>query len=229
MNNFDWGWMNFDHGLIHKTHIEKETFEDRIYERFFEVEEGDIVLDIGASIGPFTYSILTKNPKHVFCIEPSETEFKTLVKNTIGYPVTHILKGISDSDSVFESDQVYGTIKSLEGISFRKLIEVYGLEKIDFLKTDCEGGEYSIFTENNLALILERVKKISGEWHLGTPELKSRFRNFRDTFLRQFNNFEVYSIDGVDIKWNLWNDHFIDYYSEIIIYIDNRKPNTINF
>jgi 16S rRNA A1518/A1519 N6-dimethyltransferase RsmA/KsgA/DIM1 with predicted DNA glycosylase/AP lyase activity len=77
MNNFDWGWMNFDHGLIHKTHIEKETFEDRIYERFFEVEEGDIVLDIGASIGPFTYSILTKNPKHVFCIEPSETEFKT--------------------------------------------------------------------------------------------------------------------------------------------------------
>jgi hypothetical protein len=30
-------------------------------------------------------------------------------------------------------------------------------------------------------------------------------------------------VDGVNIKWDLWNDHFIEYYNEIIIYIDNRK------
>jgi len=30
-------------------------------------------------------------------------------------------------------------------------------------------------------------------------------------------------VDGVDIKWDLWNEHFLDYYCEVIIYIDNRK------
>jgi hypothetical protein len=29
-------------------------------------------------------------------------------------------------------------------------------------------------------------------------------------------------VDGVDIKWDLWNEHFIEYYTEVIIYIDNR-------
>jgi hypothetical protein len=54
-----------------KETVSKEIFEDNIYEKFFEVEKGDIVFDIGASLGPFTYSILDKEPSHVFCFEPS--------------------------------------------------------------------------------------------------------------------------------------------------------------
>ena len=46
--------------------VEKEILVDKIYERFFEVEEGDVVFDIGASLGPFTYSILHKKPSQVF-------------------------------------------------------------------------------------------------------------------------------------------------------------------
>ena len=66
-----------------------------------ELEEGDIVFDIGASLGPFTFSILDKNPKHVFCFEPSLEEFKTLVTNTRHGNVTHINKGISDKVGEF--------------------------------------------------------------------------------------------------------------------------------
>jgi hypothetical protein len=96
------------------------------------------------------------------------------------------------------------------------------IKQIDFLKSDCEGGEYDIFNIENLFWIKENVKKISGEWHLRTPELKQKFKVFRDTYLRIFPNYQVLSFNGVDIKWNLWNDDFIDYYSEIMIYIDNR-------
>ena len=70
---------------FHKGAITEEIFNNNIYEKFFEVEEGDIILDVGASIGPFTYSILHKKPKHVFCVEPSESEFTTLIKNTFGH------------------------------------------------------------------------------------------------------------------------------------------------
>jgi hypothetical protein len=33
---------------------------------------------------------------------------------------------------------------------------------------------------------------------------------------------KIFSVDVIDIKWNLWNEHFIEYYNEVIIYIDNR-------
>ena len=64
LDNFDWGWMDqSDEGRIHKQHITVETFETKMYEKVFEVEPGDIVLDVGASVGSFTYSILDKKPK----------------------------------------------------------------------------------------------------------------------------------------------------------------------
>ena|ERR1035437_1173926 len=226
MNSFDWGCLNEGYGG-HKLAITTETFDNDMYERFFQVEEGDIVLDIGSSVGPFVYSILGRNPKHVFCIEPSEKEFKTLVKNTTGYPVTHILKGISDKNSYVNTNQLFGGEEQMEGITFKKLCHLYNLEKIDFLKTDCEGGEYDIFTLDNYDFIKNNIKKIVGEWHLSDQynsevELSKKFRIFRDTFLSKFTNYRVFSTDGVDIQWDLWNEHFIEYYSEVIIYIDNR-------
>jgi autotransporter strand-loop-strand O-heptosyltransferase len=222
---FDWGWMNNgdDNGNYHKHAMYNEIFEQRLYEQFFEVEEGDIVLDIGSSVGPFTYSILHKKPKHVFCIEPSESEFTTLIKNTLGYPVTHINKGLSNFNGVIEHDQLFGGETHMESITFDKFIKLYGLNRIDFVKTDCEGGEYEMFKPENLDFIKKNVKKIVGEWHLRTPEHKVEFRNFRDNILTQFNNIQVFSVDGVDIKWDLWNEHFIEYYNEVIVYMDNRK------
>jgi FkbM family methyltransferase len=219
LDNFDWNHMN-DQYL--KDMITKEIFIDNIYQKFFEVNQNDIVLDIGASVGPFTYSILHKNPKHVYCIEPSESEFKTLVKNTVGNPVTPINKGISNTNSIIENDYLYGGEKIMESITFSKLIDLYSLEKIDFIKTDCEGGEYDIFTEENFSYIKNNVRKIVGEWHLNNPEYKNKFRKFRDEFLSKFENFHVLSVDGIDIKWDLWNEHFIEYYNEIILHIDNR-------
>jgi FkbM family methyltransferase len=233
--NFDWGWMedpsdvyqvlsdgsHKSMGQYHKDSIYQEIFIDKCYEKFFEVEAGDIVLDIGASLGPFTYSILHKNPKHVFCFEPSDREFKTLVKNTMGFQVTPINKGISNVNSIVSSDMLFGGETEMETITFNRFISLFGLEKIDFIKTDCEGGEYDIFTKENLDF-LKRVSKITGEWHLHSPEEKEKFKNFRDSILVHFPKYEIFSINGVDIKWDLWNEKFIEYYSQIIIHINNK-------
>lgn len=237
LSNFDWGWMDEPTDLIHihndgttksigqyhKESMIKEIFEDKIYERFFEVKENDIVLDIGSSVGPFTYSVLHKKPLHVYCVEPSEREFRTLIKNTRGYAVTHILKGISDRNTVVESNMLFGGESEMEGITFERFVHLYNLEKINFLKTDCEGGEYDIFNETNFEFISNNIEKIVGEWHLSTLEWKNKFRHFRDNYLSKFANIRVFSVDGIDIQWDLWNEHFIEYYDEVIIYIDNSK------
>ena len=236
LENFNWGWMedptNVYHihpdgshqhmGQYHKNVITNEIFRDKCYERFFEVEEGDIVVDIGASVGPFTYSILHKNPKQVFCFEPSEREFKTLVKNLRGYQVIPIPKGISNINSIVKSNMLFGGENEMETLTFKRFIDLYNIEKIDFIKTDCEGGEYDIFIEDNLEFLKNNVKKVVGEWHFKSPELKEKFINFRDNILLHFKNYKILSIDGVDIKWDLGNEHFMEYYTEVIIYIDNR-------
>ena len=88
IENFDWGWMNEHSGIVvtrpgmdavsledfHKNGMIMEIFTDQCYEKFYKIKEGDIVVDIGASVGPFTYSILHKKPKHVFCLEPTSTQ-----------------------------------------------------------------------------------------------------------------------------------------------------------
>lgn len=220
MHNFNWG----DSPESFKEAVNREIFIDKIYEKVLSVEEGDIVFDIGSSIGVFTYSILDKKPKHVFCFEPSYSEFKTLVLNTRHAQVTCINKAISGHVGVFYSDQVFDNDQEkIYCTTFNKVIEDYKIDKIDFLKIDCEGGEYDVFNEENLDWILDNIKKISGEWHLGNLELKDKFRKFKDLYLPLYLNFKVYSLDGYDITNAVWSDEFINYYTEVIIHIDNKK------
>jgi autotransporter strand-loop-strand O-heptosyltransferase len=219
-SGFEWG--NSSEWYI-KT-ITEEIFKNKIYERFFEVSENDTVLDLGSSIGPFAYSLKDKKIKHIYCLEPSVTQIPTLEKNTSNIPSTIINKGIGDSNGS-EKFLLFGQKNNFgksESITFKTLLEEYNINNLDFIKTDCEGGEYSVFNNKNLEWIKSNVKKISGEWHLSTPELKDKFREFRDSFLKYFTKYEVYSVDGIDIKWDLQNEHFIEYYNEIIVYIDNR-------
>ena len=213
-----------------KEYVGGEVFDRKIYERILPVEKGDIIFDAGSSIGLFGYSVLDRMPSRIYCINPSVDEMKTCKVNIPADIGIYLNYGISDTNGEVKLDDVYenGSNKSYSKFKvkrFKTIIEENNIEKIDFLKTDCEGGEYGIFTLENLFWIKDNVKKIVGEWHLNTPETKQQFREFRDTYLKLFPNHEVYSCDDVDIKWDLWNDHFIEYYNEVIIHIDNRTKN----
>jgi len=211
-NNFDWVGLHKDNFMI------KEA-EDRIYERFFEVEKGDIVVDLGGFVGSFTYSILDKEPEHCWIMEPVETHFRTMYRNLKGFPVSFVRGAISTEKTL--DIEWCGESSISRGITFKDFRINNCIDKIDFLKTDCEGGEYDIFSEENLDYIKNNVKKIAGEFHL-TDDLNEKFVNFRDNILPMFDNFYVFSIDGVDIKWDLYNEHFIKYYKQVLFYIDNR-------
>ena len=64
LENFDWGQASEEF----KIQVTKEVFDKNDYEYCFEVEENDIVVDIGATIGEFTYKILDRNPKHCYVV-----------------------------------------------------------------------------------------------------------------------------------------------------------------
>ena len=184
--------------------IENEIFNLKCYESIFPVKKGDVVLDIGASIGPFTWDVMDRASK-VYAVEPVKDQIKILKENTEGFNV-----------KVFEN--VIGCKNGKLQFSLLKSIP----DKIDFIKTDCEGGEYYIFRDEYMPFLKNQVRTIVGEFHLETPQQKIEFRYFRDKYLPQFKNVEVRSLDNIDIKWDLWNEHFIEYYNQVIIHINNE-------
>ena len=214
---FDWGKKS----EWYVNQATKEIFEDDAYERFFEVEEGDIVVDLGASLGPFTYKILPKNPKQCYVVEPLSYHINVLHKN-VGEDNVKIIQGaITDKKNIEITWD--GITESVPTFSFKEFLNENKINKIDFLKCDCEGGEYDVFQPSNIDF-LKTIPKIVTEFHLRDDKNfhECKFRWFRDNILPKFENYEVYSYDGVNIKWDLWNEHFIEYYNEVIIYIDNR-------
>ncbi len=218
LNEFDWG----KGSVWYVDAAVKEIFEDNTYERFFEVEEGDVVVDLGASLGPFTYSILPKKPKQCYVVEPLSYQIGVLHKN-VGRDNVKIIQGAITDKKKIEISWDYIT-ESVPTFTFREFLNENGIDKIDFLKCDCEGGEYDVFQPSNIEF-LKTIPKIVTEFHMRKDDNfhNCKFRWFRDNILPQFDNYQVFSVDGVDIKWDLWNEHFLDWYCEVIIYMDNRK------
>lgn len=213
---FDWGKKS----EWYVNQATQEIFEYNIYERLFEVEEGDIVVDLGASLGPFTYSILPKNPKKCFVVEPLSYHIDILNKN-VGQENVKIIQGaISDKKKLEITWD--GITEVSPTFTFKEFLDDNKINKIDFLKCDCEGGEYDVFSKGNIEF-LKTIPKIVVEFHLNNDEdyHQCKFRWFRDNILSNFKNFEVYSLDGVNIKWDLYNEHFIEYYNEVIFYFKN--------
>jgi hypothetical protein len=230
--NFDWGVNLTDPGIVYK-----EIFEDRIYEKFRDVREGDVVVDIGANIGAFTHSILDKNPEHVYCVEPSNACFDVLFKNTKHNSdvITYINKGFDNVESdnfkiIKDINYIYGHTKdTYKTTTFKNFIAKHKIDKIDFMKIDCEGGEYSVFNKENRNYIQNNVKYIAGEWHLSDiPEFIKGFMEFRDLYLKGHKSHFVYTRDGLDVTTWIYDDNYIKYYSDtlkggaqFIIYILN--------
>ena len=215
LDNFNWGPTSEKF----KKQVIDEIFDGvNDYEKLFEVEEGDIVVDIGATVGEFTYRILDKKPKHCYVVEPVSVFFDTLKKNLHGYPVS--FTNVAITSDKFCKINWDGYDESVNTLTFNEFIKMNRLEHIDFLKFDCEGGEYDIFSEENISF-LKTIPKIVGEFHLRNGISQEKFRHFRDKILPNFNNYKFISLDGVDIMWYLKNEHFIQYYKEVYLYINN--------
>ena len=163
----------------------KEVCLDRDYERVgAPLENGWVVMDVGAGIGEFSIEAATRFPDAAFhAFEPSPSAFSLLCDNIAlngtgsvrAYPIALSSKAgsgrldISTGATAFhrladaaESHGDSGTVVSAWSLDDAMLN--CGIARCDFLKMDCEGGEYDALLTTSSATFA-RIQRICLEYH----------------------------------------------------------------
>lgn len=133
----------------------KEVILDCCYENFNKLKKGDVVIDVGASIGDFSI-LASKKASKVYSIEMNDRLIKLLKKNI----------------SINQTEKI--KIINQRLVSLNSLFHQYKINRCDFLKIDCEGSEYEIF-KNTSPITLRKIKYIAFEIHLFDNEMKKNY------------------------------------------------------
>lgn len=170
----------------HVVEIFKEIFFERLYDSY--IKPGDVVVDIGANQGYFTFWAHLKGAKTIISVEPSFEHYDTLQNMIIFNHLEHVSivnAAISnfDGDGEFyhnENTTMY-SLRSVVGqpnlgtenvkvMTIKSLLghEAVAGKDIDLLKIDVEGSEFDILTSPEFTEVAPRVKKIIVEWHTWT-------------------------------------------------------------
>lgn len=162
----------------------REHLFDRQYRDIVDVEDGDVVVDIGFNYGIFSLGALNNGASKVYGFEPNKNVYN-IIKEI--YPdkdkVTIYNYAVSDKNETLTFYEGHNTLaSSLENevsdykesyevscINFYEFITKNNIGKINFLKIDCEGAEYAIF-ENIPDEYFLTIDKIHVEFHFNEGE-----------------------------------------------------------
>jgi FkbM family methyltransferase len=144
-----------------------------------KVEKGEVIFDIGANLGFFSYYSLCKGASKIYCFEPGVSQCLSIRENFGSFENLIIEESaVSDTDGNldFYYDPESSWVSSLtpqenfkhtscKSINLNTYIKDKNIEIIDFMKIDCEGEEYKIIESLDDNFLIHKIKKISLEYH----------------------------------------------------------------
>jgi FkbM family methyltransferase len=161
-----------------------EHFMDKKYGGYVDVEEGDVVIDIGFNYGVFTLRSLNNGASKVYGFEPNIDAYKISKKvytdknkvEVFNFAVggkngkVTMKQSISSlTSSTFGDVEDYKTSYDVDCINITDFMFFHKINKVDFMKIDCEGSEYEIF-ESIPDEMFSTIKKIHVEYHYNDGE-----------------------------------------------------------
>ena len=193
------------------------------YERMgCQINEGDVVLDIGANIGLFAHRAETKGASKVICFEPITPTFECLIKNK--GPKTIVYKNAVGGENKIVEFKIHSDYTQIGGATFSDdalpvkdiihsemvfFIDINEIfkslcEKIDFMKIDIEGGELELLnniTDENLSVL----RCLALELHI----IDEKYEELHHTFWSRMVNlgyqgYCLYHGDGKLRTLNFW-------------------------
>lgn len=202
---YNYGW---DYAIYHEIYNLQDYYLDRVK----SINEGDIVVDLGANIGIFNRWAYSQGAEKVISFEPDKRYFNLLSKNAnpksilfnaaiadkIGVTELYESSHLGGSNIINNSDADINHYQ-VRTYTLDYLFNVGLIDRIDFLKVDIEGAEImalmGISDEN-----LKKVKTIAIEYHNAHLKFDNNLRD--DLILRlQKNgfNFKIIFLDDSNI------------------------------
>ncbi len=197
---------------LHHSIPVQEIFYDKIYEKYFPIEETDNVLDLGSHIGVFALRALGQGAQHVYCFEPELTYYKTLEHNLSWFPSNRK-----------KTDADYATAETVVNIL------INSPRKYNFWKIDIEGYEYEILEDKTVQLyLLQNANKIALEFHInGDEQISNRILKIYELFETAGWKTVLTDVTGMELtdhfRHNYWysnvNKHAKEFYNEVLGYL----------
>ena len=148
-----------------------------------QVEAGDVVVDIGANVGVFSLYAAARTNQRVLSYEPYPENYEFLLCNLRDNRVAHVDTRQAAVTDILGVAQLYIAPRSgghlmfdhgikgkltetveVPSVTLPSILENETLERIDFLKMDCEGSEGMILRSTPPEM-LRRIRKIAMEYH----------------------------------------------------------------
>jgi len=160
-----------------------EIFLSDGYIRGMNLPNNPVVIDVGGFVGDFSlYAVKRLNARRVIVCEPSPRNWSLLLKNIAnnGFEdrIEPVNKAVTDGSDLMMDidapDECQSTVSAyfqrghdvaaVPGISLSQLLRDHGVESVDLLKIDCEGGEFAIL-ESTPSDVYGRIRNIVFEYH----------------------------------------------------------------
>lgn len=152
---------------------------DHDYERYLKVNRGDIVLDVGASVGGFTISVAPKVGADgvLVAIEPEPNNSICLEKNTSKLNNVRIVRKYVSNHKGKEKLCVARKYRKELGIpadneyievqtdTLDSIVSNLEIERVDFMKMDVEGAELEVIERAEKTLKITK-KVVVAAYHL---------------------------------------------------------------
>jgi FkbM family methyltransferase len=176
-----------------------------------DIDQSSLVFDVGAYVGEWSAEIARRYDPTIYAFEPEPGAFRTLQERLHDQPrVTALEFGLGAIDggapltlagpgsAVHASDAGFGTVE----VQIRDVVPVLeelGVDHIDLLKVNIEGGEYDLFDRLIETGWLARVRLVSVQFHEWYPDAYRRRRAIRRALRRHHQ--EVWCYRWV---WEYW-------------------------
>lgn len=175
----------------------------------------EICIDIGSNVGAFPI-VYNKQFNRIICIEPSKYSYNECIKNnatfsnvevynyavykTSGETVKlkpHKTGNVSGNASIIDSDEWdENNYELIQTISLDDFYEKFNFNKINYLKIDCEGGEYDFLSDKDIS----NIDCIAIEIHI---QLGVQKVNELISMISKYFNIYNYNGDGINSHYEI--------------------------
>lgn len=186
----------------------KQWFADRGDQTLrldYKLNSSSVVFDVGGYIGDYAADAFQKFGCHIFVFEPVLGFFNQCVERFKGNPLISCFNyGLSsksgrfeiilnDNQSSFKKTDLSGTRQKAEIRSISEVVSMLGINHIDLMKINIEGGEFDLLPAIIDSGLIGRIRYIQVQFHnfdSNAAEARSKIRQRLEKTHREMWNYE---------------------------------------